>query len=322
MSGPLLSIQNLRTQIFDGDPPVKAVDGVDLDIQPGEILALVGESGCGKTILALSIGRLLPPRARIVSGQIFFQGTDLIPLDQERLRRLRGKGIGYIFQDPMSSLNPVLSIGQQLIETIRLHQGLAGEAARARAEELLWQVQIPLPRERMRQYPHQLSGGMRQRTMIAMALSGHPALLIADEPTTALDVTTQQEILSLLGNLKVTLGMSILLITHDLMSVAAAADRIAVMYAGRIVELSPKKQLQEKGSHPYTQALLACFPKMGQGRRRLAPIQGTVPDLRFTPAGCPFHPRCPEVIPICREKEPALKTVGRNLSVSCWRRES
>ena len=321
MTSSLLSIRGLRTYVLSGEPPVKAVDGIDLDIKTGETVALVGESGCGKTMLALSIGKLLPPHARIVAGQILFQGKDIVSMKSQELRSIRGKKIGYVFQDPMSSLNPVMTIGQQIEEAIRLHGGLSGQAARSKTIELLEQVQIPLPQERIHQYPHQLSGGMRQRAMIAMAISGRPSLLVADEPTTALDVTTQAEILALLKNLKVSFGMAVLLITHDLTAVADAADRIAVMYAGRIVELSTRQQLYKKPVHPYTQALLACLPKVGQGRQTLQAIPGTVPDLRFTPPGCPFHPRCPEAIPLCREREPALKKLDGELSVSCWRRE-
>ncbi len=319
---PLLSIRNLRTYIHDGQPPVKAVDGVDLDLKEAQLLSLVGESGCGKTMLALSIGRLLPPAARIISGQILFEGTDLTTLNEEGLRLFRGKRIAYIFQDPMGALNPVMSVGEQLLETIHLHQGLAGKAAFNRALELLTQVKIPNPTRWIHQYPHQLSGGMRQRVMIAIALSGKPQLLIADEPTTALDVTTQAEILALLKELRESLKMAILLITHDLMAVAPFSDRITVMYAGRIVEGADTKQLYQAPSHPYTQALLTCLPQVGKGRQSLQAIPGTVPDLRFTPTGCPFHPRCPEVISRCREEEPILKPIADRHTVSCWRCEN
>ena len=272
MTEPLLSIRDLHTLIDAPsrlEPPVRAVDGVDLDIGPRETLCLVGESGCGKTMLALSIGRLLPPRARIVRGQVAFQGRKLTSLSERQLRAIRGRGIAYVFQDPFAALNPVMSIGEQLSESIRLYESVSTKAASRKAALLLKQVQIPLPEERLRQYPHQLSGGMRQRVLIAMALSGRPALLIADEPTTALDVTTQSEILSLLRQLKSSLGMSILLITHDLMAVAPFSDRLAVMVAGRIVEVAETAKLYRNPSHPYTQALLKSIPKVGQGKQNL-----------------------------------------------------
>ena len=262
----LLSIQNLHTTIVDGPQPIRAVDGVNLEIGRGEILCLVGESGCGKTMLALSIGRLLPAAARITEGRVLFQGIDLLSLRAEDLQKIRGGKIAYIFQDPMSALNPVMTIGDQLAETVQLHKNLAGEALTDRITELLAEVQIPLPKERLRQYPHQLSGGMRQRVMIAIALAGSPALLIADEPTTALDVTTQEEILSLIRNLQKRLRMSVLLITHDLAAVAPISDRTAVMRAGRIVETGTTADLLKRPSHPYTESLLACIPRIGAGR--------------------------------------------------------
>ncbi len=272
MAPPLLSIRNLQTFIDASsrlEPPVRAVDGVDLEMGPKEILCLVGESGCGKTMLALSIGRLLPPLARIVRGQILFQQQKLTSLSERQLRAIRGRGIAYVFQDPFAALNPVMSIGEQLSESIRLYEPVSTKAASRKAVALLKQVQIPLPEERLRQYPHQLSGGMRQRVLIAMALSGRPALLIADEPTTALDVTTQSEILSLLKQLRNSLGMAILLITHDLMAVAPFSDRLAVMRAGRIVETAETSKLYRNPSHPYTQALLKAIPKVGQGKQNL-----------------------------------------------------
>ena len=321
--GSLLSIQGLKSVIdLEGGPPVRAVDGVDLYLQPRELLALVGESGCGKTMLALSIGRLLPPRGRVVDGQVEFQGKDLLHLAEEELRLLRGGRLAYIFQDPMSALNPVMTIGEQLTEAIHLHRGLSGRAAQEFAVQLLTQVKIPSAAQRFRQYAHQFSGGMRQRVMIAMALAGQPALLIADEPTTALDVTIQAEILRLLKEFRDQRGMAILLITHDLAAVAPHADRVAVMYAGRIVEVAPTRELYEHPSHPYTQAVLACIPKPGKGRQPFQSIPGSVPDLRFTPSGCPFHPRCPEVIERCRGEHPELKAITPGHTVRCWRREA
>jgi len=331
----LLCIDDLQTFIFDRDPPVKAVHGASLKILSGELFALVGESGCGKTMLALSIARLLPPQARIIGGSIHFQGRDLTRLSDEQIRRLRGGRIAYLFQDPMTSLNPVMTVEEQLLEAIHLHRSLAGKPARDLGCELLSRVQIPLPSRRLRQYPHQLSGGMCQRVMLAMALAGNPALLIADEPTTALDVTTQAEILELLKDLCHRFGIGILLITHHLSAVGIHADRIGVMYAGHIVEISGREEFYRSPSHPYAQALLACIPKIAAGKQAFRSIPGSVPDLRFTPAGCPFHPRCPEVIERCRGEEPQLKPVGssrsaeapglasfsRNHWVSCWQRE-
>ena len=322
---PLLSIRDLKTHIDtvpDRSHPVRAVDGVSLDLLEGEMLCLVGESGCGKTMLALSIGRLLPKGARIVTGKIRFRDTELISLTEEQLRTFRGGRIAYIFQDPMSALNPVMTVGEQIVETVRLHEKLGGQACHAKALDLLRQVKIPSPEQRIRQYPHQLSGGMRQRVMIAIALAGRPALLIADEPTTALDVTTQSEILSLLKEIKKEHRMAILLITHDLMSVAPVSDRIAVMYAGRLVEVTGTQQLYRSPSHPYTQALLACLPRVGQGKQALRAIPGTVPDLRFVPSGCPFHPRCSEAVDRCRAQEPQIKPIVPGHGVSCWERES
>ena len=318
---PLLSIRNLRTHIFDEAPPAKAVDGAALDIGRGEILALVGESGCGKTMLALSIGRLLPPTARIVSGAIQFKGIELTSLSESQMRPLRGKEIAYLFQDPFTALNPVMSAEEQLGEAIELHRSLRGSPARKLGLELLQRVRIPEPERRLRQYPHQLSGGMRQRILLALALAGSPDLLIADEPTTALDVTTQAEILRLLKELSRQMGMAVLLITHDLAGVAAFSDRIAVMYAGRIVETVSTAEFHKSASHPYSQALLACIPKTGQGKGTFRSISGSVPDLRRTPSGCPFHPRCPEAFDRCPREEPQLKPIEPGHHVSCWRRE-
>ncbi len=320
MSHPLLSIQGLKTYFTDREPPVKAVDGVDLELTPGEAVGLVGESGCGKTMLALSIGQLLPPGARIVSGEIRLRGEALHRLEGKRLTAIRGGKLAYIFQDPMTALNPVLSIGRQLVETIQLHQRKNGAEADRLGIRLLERVQIPMPDRRFRQFPHQLSGGMRQRVMIAIALAGNPSLLIADEPTTALDVTTQAEILTLIKQLQRELEMAVLLITHDLATVAPVSDRIAVMYAGRIVEIAQSSTFYKNPSHPYTQALLHCLPKVGQGRQPFQSIPGTVPDLSATPPGCPFHPRCPEVLNRCQTDEPELQPLSSNHTVRCWAR--
>ncbi|PIQ82383.1 MAG: peptide ABC transporter ATP-binding protein [Candidatus Omnitrophica bacterium CG11_big_fil_rev_8_21_14_0_20_64_10] len=318
----MLTIENLRT-VIAADPPVRAVDGVSLMIPAGKTTALVGESGCGKTMLALSLTRLFPKSASIQSGRILFRNRELTALPESELRRIRGGGIAYIFQDPMSALNPVLSIGFQLQEAIDLHRERAAGSPPAPAD-LLRQVRIADPERRLLQYSHQLSGGERQRVMIAMALAGRPELLVADEPTSALDVSTQAELFDLLTDLKSQRGMALLLITHDLRAVARRADRIAVMYAGRIVEWGESKRVLAQPSHPYTQALLRCLPPVGRGKQTPAAIPGSVPDLAQIPAGCPFHPRCPEAFEKCRSAEPKLRPLPSQPTqqVSCWARET
>ncbi len=295
----LLDVRDLRT-LFETDRGViPAVDGVSLRVERGKTVALVGESGCGKSVTALSIMRLLPePIGRIAAGRILLSDSpdgghvDLVGLDDRRMRRIRGNRIAMIFQEPLTALNPVYSIGQQIVEAIELHQSLRGKAAWAKAVDLLRTVRIAEPEQRARAYPHQLSGGMRQRVMIAMAVACRPSLLIADEPTTALDVTVQAQILDLLSSLQVQTGMSILLITHDLGVVAQVADFVYVMYAGRIVECAPTQSLFAGPLHPYTQGLLRCTPRVGTQRRRLDVIPGSVPELTGLPTGCRFHPRC------------------------------
>ena len=303
---PLLEVQDLRTA-FDTDAgPVPVVDGVSLRVPPGATVALVGESGCGKSVTALSIMRLIPePPGRIANGRVLLADSpggepiDLLGLNERRMRAIRGNRIAMIFQEPFVSLNPVCSIGDQIVEAIELHQAQRGRAARAAAIEMLRRVRIPEPEQRMREYPHELSGGMCQRVMIAMALSCNPALLIADEPTTALDVTIQMQILKLLAELQAEYQMSILLITHDLGVVAQIADYVYIMYAGRIVEHAPVKALFAHPLHPYTEALLRCTPRLSERTDRLEPIPGSVPDPTRYPPGCRFHPRC------CRSAERA-----------------
>ncbi len=321
----LMDVRDLRTY-FDSDyGPVKAVDGVSWFVSKNETLALVGESGCGKSVTALSIMRLIPePPGRFAGGQILFDGRDLLKLPENELHRIRGNRIAMIFQEPMTSLNPVFSIGNQILEAIELHQNIKGQAARDHAVKLLRRVGIAEPAQRLDEYPHQMSGGMRQRVMIAMALSCNPDLLIADEPTTALDVTIQAQILDLLKQLQAETHMSILLITHDLGVVAEMADRVAVMYAGKIVEMADVREIFEHPMHPYTQGLLRCVPRLSHMKDRLEVIPGNVPNpLRF-PSGCKFHPRCPlgHDDNTCRQSEPNLEELRPGHWVSCWKSRS
>jgi oligopeptide/dipeptide ABC transporter ATP-binding protein len=299
-----------------------AVDGVDLRVHRGETLGIVGESGCGKSVTALSIMRLIPqPPGRIAAGEIRFDGTDLLGLPAEQMRRIRGNRISMIFQEPMTSLNPVYTIGEQIAEAIRLHQGLTGRAALERARAMLQRVGIPAPERRVREYPHQLSGGMRQRAMIAMALACSPDLLIADEPTTALDVTIQAQILDLMNELKSAFSTAIILITHDLGVIAESAARVVVMYAGKVVEEAEALGIFDSPLHPYTAGLLRSVPRAGRRRapgERLAEIRGTVPMPAHLPPGCAFHPRCPSVMARCTREAPELLPVADGRSVRCW----
>ena len=302
----LLAVRDLRTYFDTEDGVVKAVDGVSFRIPRGRTLGLVGESGCGKSVTAFSILRLLPiPPGRIVSGRVEMEGTDLLALTERRMRDVRGGKISMIFQEPMSSLNPVFTCGNQIVEAIRLHQRLTSRSARALAIEMLAKVGIPEPAQRFREYPHQLSGGMRQRAMIAMALSCNPRLLIADEPTTALDVTIQAQILDLLRQLQADTGLSIMLITHDLAVVAETAHLVAVMYASSIVELADAEPLFGDPLHPYTHGLFRSLPRLGETKRRLATIPGTVPNPLAFPGGCKFHPRCGPTRRLAGEADPA-----------------
>ncbi len=315
---PILEIENLQT-FFDTDAGlVRAVDGVDYQVERGETLAVVGESGCGKSVTALSILRLVAsPPGHYAGGHIRFEGEELLDATEERMREIRGNDIAMIFQEPMTSLNPVFTVGEQIIEAVQLHQGLHAREARERAIQMLEKVGIPAPETRIDDYPHQMSGGMRQRVMIAMALACHPALLIADEPTTALDVTIQAQILELLRRLQEDVGMSVLLITHDLGVVAETAHRVVVMYAGRVVEQAPVKELFASPQHPYTIGLLRSLPTLDGRNERLVPIEGNVPDARHMPTGCRFHPRCPRAETRCEQAEPPLETEEAR-QVACW----
>ncbi len=318
--GVLLEVQDLRTHLLTAGGVVKAVDGVSLDVREGETVALVGESGCGKSMTALSILRLVPqPAGRIVGGQVLFAGRDLLALDEEAMRRVRGKEIAMVFQEPMTSLNPVLTIGRQLTEPPEIHLGMTAGAARERAVELLGLVGISDPERRLAQYPHQFSGGMRQRIMIAMALSCNPSLILADEPTTALDVTIQAQILELMKDLSRRLGVAMLIITHNLGVVARYARRVNVMYAGKIVEQGPAAALYRAPRHPYTLGLLRSVPRLDEPRRaRLDPIDGQPPDLARLPPGCAFWPRCPFVLDRCGEEAPPLAQVEDGRFSACW----
>jgi oligopeptide/dipeptide ABC transporter ATP-binding protein len=320
--GELLKIQDLKTYFFTEEGVAKAVDGVSLSLQEKETLALVGESGCGKSVTALSVLRLIPdPPGKIVGGNILFNGINLLELTEKEMRKIRGNKISMIFQEPLTSLNPVFRVGNQIAEAIQLHQRLHKKNAWEKSVEMLKLVGIPSPEKRVKDYPHQLSGGMRQRVMIAMALSCHPQLLIADEPTTALDVTIQAQILDLISSLKEKLGMALLLITHDLGVVAETAQTVAVMYAGRIVEYADVKELFSNPLHPYTQGLLHSLPRInldGKEKTRLEAIPGTIPPILNLPEGCKFSTRCPQVFDLCREAEPALKEVRKNHFVRCW----
>ncbi len=327
MSGStrILEIQGLKTYFETARGTIKAVDGVDLSLEKGDTLGVVGESGCGKTVLSLSIMRLVPrPAGRIVAGKILFNGTDLVSLNENSMRGIRGKDISMIFQEPMTSLNPVLKIGDQVSEVIRIHQGLAAKEALEQAVEILRQVGIPAPEQRAREYPHQMSGGMRQRVIIAMAIACRPKLILADEPTTALDVTIQAQILDILNKLKEELETSVVLITHDLGVIAEAARNVAVMYAGKVVEYSGVKALFSDPLHPYTEGLLQSVPKINrrnvcEENGYLKTIPGSVPSLYSLPPGCSFQDRCPVVMEKCRVEGPDLKEISPGRFARCWR---
>ena len=319
MSEPVLSVRGLRTHFITRERTVKAVDGVTYDLHPGKTLAVVGESGSGKSVHALSILRLLPePPAKVVGGEILFNGKDLLKMSHEEMRKIRGNRIAMIFQEPMTSLNPVLKVGEQIAEAIVLHQGATQEQAWAKAVDLLKKVGIPHPEERVNDYPHQFSGGMRQRAMIAIALSCEPDVLIADEPTTALDVTIQAQILDLIRQLQQQSGTAVVLITHDLGVVAEMADRVAVMYGGQIVEEAAVVDLFTDPKHPYTVGLLGSVPVIGRRSEELAVIPGRVPTLIDPPNGCRFAPRCPERMSQCIEATPALTTLPDGRRVRCF----
>lgn len=321
---PLLSTRGLAVTIETGRGPARVVDGVDLDLWPGESVAVVGESGCGKTMLLLSLMGLVPrPPALAVEGSILLEDRELIRLPEKSLRRLRGRKIGMIFQEPMSALNPVLRVGEQVAEVFREHAGLSGAAAREAAAEALRRVGLPQASRRARSYPHELSGGMRQRVVIAMALALDPPLVLADEPTTALDVTIQAQILALLRRRVREHGASLLLVTHDLAVVGENCSRALVMYAGRVVESGPVEDIWKDALHPYTQGLLASLPKPRTGPERppLTPIPGTPPRAGAAPGGCAFHPRCPQAMPRCAEEAPPFTRCDER-GVRCWLRET
>ncbi|MEO8303179.1 MAG: ABC transporter ATP-binding protein [Betaproteobacteria bacterium] len=326
-AAPLLDVQDLKTYFFTRDGVVRAVDGVSFSVARGETLAIVGESGCGKSVTSLSILRLIAsPPGRTVEGRVVFEGRDLLRLSPPEMRKIRGDAISMVFQEPMTSLNPVLTIGHQIAEALVLHRGLSRDDAGARAIEMLRLVRMPEPERRVLQYPHQLSGGMRQRVMIAMALACEPRLLIADEPTTALDVTIQAQILDLMRELKTRTGAAIMLITHDLGVVAEMAQRVIVMYAGRKVEEAPVVDLFARPRHPYTRGLLDSIPKLGAASRasegaagaRLAEITGTVPSLSEPIVGCAFAPRCGYATARCRTDYPPLEEKARGHWAACW----
>ncbi len=313
----LLEIDDLRIHFDTEEGVVPAVDGVTLHVPEGKTLCLVGESGCGKSVTCHAVLRLTPPNGRIVSGNIRFRDQDLLSFADAQLNAIRGRDIAMIFQDPMNALNPVHPVGRQLAESLSLHQDLSGDAAQKEAQRLLEMVGIPEPAARLKEYPHQLSGGMSQRVMIAMALACRPKLLIADEPTTALDVTIQAQILDLLRDLQTELGMSIVLVTHDLGVVAEMADAVSVMYCGRIVEEAPVRDLFYRPRHPYTVGLLGSLPRVDQHVDVLSPIQGWVPSPADLPSGCSFAPRCPHASSICTETEPGLSSAEASHPVAC-----
>ena len=320
----LLEIEELRTQFFTSAGTVRAVDGITYNVKEGETVAIVGESGCGKSVSALSILRLIPnPPGKVVGGKIRFQDKDLLALSDDEIRSVRGKDIAMVFQEPMTSLNPVLTIGLQLTETLQHHLGMSDEDANARALELLKMVGISEPQRRLEQYPHHLSGGMRQRVMIAIALACEPKLIIADEPTTALDVTIQAQILELMKDLTRRLGVALIVITHNLGVVARYADRVNVMYAGKIIEMGSAADIYHKPRHPYTLALLKSVPRLDQPRgAKLDPVEGQPPDLARLDDGCPFRPRCRFAIDRCATENPRLEPVSEGHFTACWEKDN
>jgi len=321
-AGPLLQVKDLATHFVTarGTRVVRAVNEVSFSLDAGQTLGIVGESGSGKTTLALSLVRLLPPAARIESGEILFEGEDLLKKSDSAMRRIRGRRIAMILQDPMASLNPLFTIGDQVAEPIRVHEGVERASAWAKARDLLKAVRISAPETRVKEYPHQMSGGMRQRIVGAIAISCEPALLIADEPTTSLDVTIQAQYLNLLRELQRTHHLAMIFITHNLGIVAKMCDRVAVMYAGRIVESGPVRRIFNAPAHPYTEALLSSIPRLSDPTQRLTAIDGQPPDLASPPPGCAFHPRCPKVVERCREDDPPGFSVADGHSARCWLR--
>ena len=320
---PLLEVKNLRTHFYTFEGVVKAVDGVSYDLEEGETLGLVGESGCGKSVSAMSLMRLIPdPPGKIVDGEILFEGQDVLQLSMDEMRHIRGAKMSMVFQEPMTSLNPVLNLEKQLGETLQLHKGMTKQEARQESVELLARVGIPDPERRVRQYPHQFSGGMRQRVMIAMALSCNPRVIIADEPTTALDVTIQAQILELMKGLTQEFGVAMIVITHNLGVVARYADRMNIMYAGKIIERGESAEIYSNPRHPYTVGLLKSVPRLDLPRRtRLDPIEGQPPDLIAVPKGCAFRARCKWAVDKCATEEPGLESVAEGHYSACWRSE-
>ncbi|MFA7635006.1 MAG: ABC transporter ATP-binding protein [Bacillota bacterium] len=320
MGEPLLEIRNLKTCFYTEDGVVPAIENVSFSLDKGETIGIVGESGSGKSVTALSVMRLIPnPPGRIECGEIIFEGENLLEKRMDQMRGIRGNDIAMIFQEPMTSLNPVLTVGDQIMEAIVLHQKLSKQDAKDKAVHMLRLVGIPSPERRVNDYPHQMSGGMRQRVMIAMALSCNPKLLIADEPTTALDVTVQAQILELMMALKDDLGTSVMLITHDLGVIAETADKVVVMYAGNVVEKAGVRELFREPAHPYTMGLLGSIPKLNEDSKRLQSIEGVVPSPFNMPKGCRFSPRCGHAMDICREREPVFAKIADGHHVSCWK---
>jgi peptide/nickel transport system ATP-binding protein len=320
VSKNLLEVRGLRTYFASERGEVRAVDGVDFTLERGRTLGIVGESGCGKSVSALSIMGLVPqPPGRIAGGEVLFEGKDLLKLPAQRLRDLRGDQLSMIFQEPMTSLNPAFPVGEQVAEALLRHRNISNNEAKNNAIEMLRRVRIPSPERRARDYPHQLSGGMRQRVMIAMALACNPKLLIADEPTTALDVTIQAQILELMRALRAELGTAIILITHDLGVIAELADEVIVMYAGKVIERCAAGRVFSEPQHPYTVGLLGSIPRLHLQQERLSAIEGFVPDAASPPAGCRFHPRCPFVVEKCLREVPPLMEIGKDHYAACWR---
>jgi peptide/nickel transport system ATP-binding protein len=317
MSQPLLQVRNLRVEFPNRHGTLLALDDISFDIAPGEILGVVGESGAGKSLTGAAIIGLLEPPGRVAGGQILLDGRRIDKLDADQMRQVRGRQIGAVFQDPLTSLNPLYTVGRQLIETIQTHLPLDARQARERAIDLLRQTGIPAPEARIAQYPHQFSGGMRQRVVIALALAAEPRLVVADEPTTALDVSIQAQIIALLRRLARDKGAAVMLITHDMGVIAETCDRVAVMYAGRIVEMGPVRDVIHQPAHPYTQGLMGSIPAMDEDRARLLQIDGAMPRLTAIPSGCAFNPRCPRVFDRCRAERPELLPATATLA-ACW----
>jgi peptide/nickel transport system ATP-binding protein len=314
---PLLEVRDLKVEFKNRHATLVALDGISFDIHAGEILGVVGESGAGKSLTGAAIIGLLDPPGRVVGGEIRFDGRRIDNLTQDQLRKIRGRHIGAIFQDPLTSLNPLYTVGQQLVETIRTHLQLGAVAARQRAIGLLEETGIPAAAQRIDQYPHQFSGGMRQRVVIALALAAQPRLIVADEPTTALDVSIQAQIIALLKRLCREHGAAVMLVTHDMGVIAETCDRVAVMYAGRIVEIGPVHDVIHRPAHPYSHGLMGSIPAMDEDRERLLQIDGVMPRLNAIPSGCAFHPRCPKVFDVCREAQPTLVACGPTRA-ACW----